>query len=140
MKVPLSIFLKIAVRTPDVFLATALETLRSRTARFMDYRFGNGRALPPRYIDVKMTNRCNLRCRMCGQWGTQGIYRDAPAEALRQEMDLPTLKALVDDVAPFRPLFYLWGGEPFLYADLLPFLAHLRKRRLVYDQPAVILA
>jgi len=128
VNVPLPIFLKVAFRTPGVFLGLVRETVRSRTARLLDYRFGNGRALPPRYIDIKMTNRCNLRCKMCGQWGEQGTYRNAPAEVLRQEIELPALKRLADQVAHFRPMFYLWGGEPFLYRDLIPFIEHLRSR------------
>jgi len=131
MNVPLPIFLRIAVRTPDVFLATAVETLRSRSARWLDYRFGRGRALAPRYIDIKMTNRCNLRCSMCGQWGTNGIYRNSSPNAFRDEMDLAALKGLADDVGRFRPLFYLWGGEPFLSPALIPFVAYLQSRGLI---------
>jgi len=104
MNVPLSIFMKVAVRTPGVFCSVARETLRSRTARFLDFRFGRGRALPPRYVDIKMTNRCNLRCRMCGQWGEKGTLRNASGEVLREELELPVLKSLADDVRRFKPL------------------------------------
>jgi len=131
MNVPLSIFVKVAVRTPGVFLALARETLRSRSARWLDYRFGRGRALPPRYVDIKLTNRCNLRCKMCGQWGEQGTMRGASAATLREQMALPVLRQLADQVARFKPMFYLWGGEPFLYPDLIPFMAYLRSRRML---------
>ena len=61
MNLPPSILVKVATRTPGLFLAIVLETLRSRSVRFLDHRFSDGRAvLPPRYIDIKMTNRCNL--------------------------------------------------------------------------------
>ncbi len=131
MNVPLNILIKVAVRTPRVFAGVARETIRCKTARWFDYRREDGTARWPRYIDIKMTNRCNLRCSMCGQWGERGTMRDASADVLRDEMDFEELKALVDDVGGFRPMFYLWGGEPFLYPDLLPFLAYLKKRKLV---------
>ncbi len=131
MNVPLSIFIKVAMRTPDVFMAIARETIRSKSARWTDYRRGNGKAKPPRYVDIRMTNRCNLRCSMCGQWGTNGIYRDAGPEAFRDEMDLDVLKGIADEAAGFRPMFYLWGGEPFLSPNLLPFLEYLKSRRML---------
>ena len=131
MNIPLSIFLKIAFRTPDLFLSVARETIRSHTARLLDYRFGRGRAFPPRYIDLKMTNLCNLRCSMCGQWGDQGNFRNAPKEVLQQHLELPVLKRLVKEVAGFRPSFYLWGGEPFLYRDLIPFISCIKANQMV---------
>jgi len=131
MNVPLSIFLKVALRTPDVFMGIVRETVRSHVARLWDLRFGDGRARPPRYVDIKLTNRCNLRCKMCGQWGEQGTMHGAPAEVLREELDLETLKGIVDDMGRFRPLFYLWGGEPFLYPDLVPLLDYLNRKRTI---------
>ncbi|MFO7956553.1 MAG: radical SAM protein [Candidatus Brocadiia bacterium] len=132
MNIPLDIMVKVAVRTPDVFMSVAGETLRCKTARWLDVRMGGGRALmPPRYIDIKMTNRCNLRCKMCGQWGEQGTFRNASPDVLREELSLEELRELADQVASFRPMFYLWGGEPFLYGDLIPFMRYLKSRRLM---------
>lgn len=132
MKIPLPILAKIASRTPRIFMSVARETLRSKVARHVDQRLPGGRALaPPRYIDIKMTNRCNLRCKMCGQWGEHGTMHEASADMLREEMSLETLKDLVDEVAGFRPMFYLWGGEPFLYGDLIPFIRYLHTNGLM---------
>ena len=30
----------------------------------------------PTFVQLRVTNLCNLRCKMCGQWGDSGIYRD----------------------------------------------------------------
>jgi radical SAM protein with 4Fe4S-binding SPASM domain len=68
---------------------------------------------------------------MCGQWGESGTFRHAPAEVLREEIPLERLKKLADEVASFKPMFYLWGGEPFLYKGLLPFLRHLHSRGML---------
>jgi hypothetical protein len=29
----------------------------------------------PTFVQLRVTNLCNLRCPMCGQWGNTGIYR-----------------------------------------------------------------
>ena len=34
-------------------------------------------ALPlPTFVQLRVTNLCNLRCKMCGQWGDTGIFRE----------------------------------------------------------------
>ena len=30
----------------------------------------------PTFVQLRVTNLCNLRCKMCGQWGDTGIYRE----------------------------------------------------------------
>ena len=61
----------------------------------------------------------------------QGSFLNASADTLKEELSLDRLKALADEVRSFKPLFYLWGGEPFLYRDLIPFLEYLQQRRIV---------
>ena len=41
----------------------------------------------PQRISFTITNVCNLRCRMCGQWSEEG-YMHNRKENLKQEMDL----------------------------------------------------
>ena len=31
----------------------------------------------PTFVQLRVTNLCNLRCKMCGQWGDTGIFRSA---------------------------------------------------------------
>ena len=30
---------------------------------------------PPKSVELQLTYSCNLRCRMCGQWGPNGIFK-----------------------------------------------------------------
>jgi radical SAM protein with 4Fe4S-binding SPASM domain len=131
MDIPFEILVKIATRTPGVFANVVRETLSCKRARWIDYPLRREKAKPPRYVDIKMTHRCNLRCSMCGQWGEEGIYRHAAKEVLAEEMELDVLKSIADEVRPHKPMFYLWGGEPFLYGDLLPFLDYLDECNLI---------
>jgi MoaA/NifB/PqqE/SkfB family radical SAM enzyme len=77
-------------------------------------------------VYFKLTPLCNLRCRMCGQWGERGIMKDSDiAEETKKIVPLQRYKELVNEIAPQRPVLYIWGGEPFLYPDLMPLAKHM---------------
>ncbi len=101
----------------------------------------------PTFVQLRVTNLCNLRCKMCGQWGDTGIFRSssrmaaprdgAPERARIQELDrleaparARRLRALLDEVAAGSPIISLFGGEPFLYPDILPLIARSSSRGL----------
>ncbi|HEY3169854.1 MAG TPA: radical SAM protein [Thermoanaerobaculia bacterium] len=101
----------------------------------------------PTFVQLRVTNLCNLRCPMCGQWGDTGIYRSDrhPASAtdgererarikeligLKRQLSLEDYVNLIEQIAPFQPIVSLFGGEPFLYPDLLPLVREVKKRRL----------
>jgi radical SAM protein with 4Fe4S-binding SPASM domain len=71
-------------------------------------------------VYFKPTPACNLRCKMCGQYGDKGIMKECAAEETKKILPLETWKKFVDDIAPLKPTTYIWGGEPFLYPDLFP--------------------
>ena len=95
----------------------AWRAFRQRLRSYLSYRFGAGRSSPPETISLVLTYRCNLRCKMCGQWGRLGSSRDLPADVLQEELPLETIRSLIDQVERFRPTITLFGGEPLLYAD-----------------------
>jgi MoaA/NifB/PqqE/SkfB family radical SAM enzyme len=101
----------------------------------------------PTFVQLRVTNLCNLRCAMCGQWGETGIYRSDffPANAtngeserarireligLKRQLALADYVKLLDEIAPSQPIVSLFGGEPFLYPDLLPLVGEIKKRGL----------
>lgn len=102
----------------------------------------------PTFVQLRLTNLCNLRCKMCGQWGDTGIYRPAgPTGAdeegraererireligLGRQLSLADYTALLDQIAPFDPIVSLFGGEPLLYPDVVPLVAEIKKRGLL---------
>lgn len=72
----------------------------------------DGRSQNPRFITIKPTFRCNLRCSFCryvsnGQvFGKADYFKDD--EWIR----------LVDEVAPLKPYFSITGGEPLMYPGI----------------------
>ena len=83
-----------------------------------------------RQLSIRITDRCNLRCHTCGQWGDTGFLHGEKISELR-ERELPPGRyiELLDDLAAHghRPTVYLWGGEPMLYRGTLDILEHATK-------------
>jgi len=107
---------------------------------------GPGNLPMPTFVQLRVTNLCNLRCKMCGQWGETGIYR-AGAEAtvsdgerersrireligLNRQMALSDYIRLLDELAPSKPIISLFGGESLLYPDVLPLIREAKARGL----------
>jgi hypothetical protein len=62
-------------------------------------------------LHLQLTRACDLRCRMCGQWGENGYQAGRPAGG---GMQLADWLAVLEAAAPLSPRITLWGGEPLL--------------------------
>ncbi len=75
-----------------------------------------------RQASFRLTDRCNLRCHTCGQWGDNGYLLDCSMKELK-DREVPTQRYLdvLADLADngHHPLVYFWGGEPMLYPGIL---------------------
>ncbi|MCL2044251.1 MAG: radical SAM protein [Treponema sp.] len=81
-------------------------------------------------VYFKLTAACNLRCVMCGQYGDKGNMKDCAAEEAKKSLPLETWMRFTDEIAQQRPVTYIWGGEPFLYPDLMPLARYMVKKGL----------
>lgn len=82
----------------------------------------------PQSISLTITNACNLRCRMCGQWSTEG-YMHGRKEGLKQELTLADWKRLVDEIAAHGvSSVLLRGGEVFLFSDIVELLEYINAK------------
>ncbi|WP_415518091.1 MAG: radical SAM protein [Desulfovibrio aminophilus] len=87
----------------------------------------DGSAKTIRQLSIRITDVCNLRCVMCGQWGERGFLLDKDLAALKREEIPPRRYAyLLDDLIAHGhwPVVYLWGGEPMLYPGTLEIISH----------------
>ena len=101
----------------------------------------------PTFVQLRVTNLCNLRCKMCGQWGDTGIFRSQSSSAgatdgaverqriqeligAKRQLALDDYVRLLDELAPSRPIISLFGGEPFLYPEILPLIREIKRRGL----------
>jgi len=76
----------------------------------------------PTSVDIELTNRCNLRCKMCWFHGENGIgdrYRNS-------EMATEEIIELINQLAVYRPQIYFGGAEPLIREDFLTIMAHVK--------------
>jgi MoaA/NifB/PqqE/SkfB family radical SAM enzyme len=84
----------------------------------------NGWSFAPRSISIMITDRCNLRCRMCHY-----SYCESPEFSLNQAGFMPIeLFKRILDTCPGKPLIGLTGGEPLLHPQVLDFIKELKHR------------
>lgn len=95
----------------------ALKALRQRLLSYLTYRIHDGRSYYPETVDLFLTYRCNLRCKMCGQWGVAGTSKDMSPEALKSELSLDEIYKIINDIKTFKPNVTLFGGEPLMYSN-----------------------
>lgn len=74
------------------------------------------------YLTLKLTNRCNLHCVMCGQ--VYGNLREQE-EDLNYEIIKERLKSNND-----IKTVYLFGGEPLLYKKFVPLIKLLQEKSI----------
>lgn len=83
----------------------------------------------PTKISLTITNRCNLRCRMCGQWSDEGYMRRQGGQ--RQELTLSDWQHVIDQLHAHQvPSVLIRGGEPFLYPDIMPVIRSLHAKNM----------
>lgn len=82
----------------------------------------------PEFISFTVTNACNLRCRMCGQWSEEGYVLNRTVDT-RTRMRLADWKRLVDEAAGHKIRFILVrGGEPFMYRGIMELLKYINSK------------
>ncbi|MBU0633579.1 MAG: radical SAM protein [Candidatus Omnitrophica bacterium] len=108
----------------------ALDVLTRRGRAYLAYRLGNGRSALPEAITLFLTHRCNLHCKMCGQWGEGGVTKKMSSDVIQQELDINLYKRLIDEVACFQPNITLFGGEPLLYPKSLELIRYIKRKNM----------
>jgi len=95
----------------------------------LDYRRQDGSSRPPLGVTLRLTMRCNLRCRMCHVVHSQ----DETARRLRETKDIPLdlARRVIDQLGEVGSYVCLSGGEPLLYRELPAVISHARDRGVV---------
>ena len=108
----------------------AFRVFKKRISAFVYYICGGGKSGLPEAITLFLTHRCNLRCRMCGQWGEGGFTKAQGAQYVQAELTLDMLKSIIDKVSSFKPNITLFGGEPLLYDNCIEVIKYIKKRSM----------
>ncbi|KWX81390.1 radical SAM protein [Paenibacillus riograndensis] len=81
----------------------------------------------PEIMSLKLTNRCNLRCKHCYQWNESGYHHDMDTAEQNLDMDLEMIRKLLQETDEAKSRLYLWGGEPLFHRDTKPILELLKE-------------
>jgi radical SAM protein with 4Fe4S-binding SPASM domain len=126
---PLKLLMKGLTGAPDLAPMLLQGMYRKRFGVERDYRNGDGTALQrPRQISLRITNACNHRCAVCGQYGSHGYMHTDQKRNLLKTLPPETYRNLVDQVADDKPIFYVTGGEPFLYPGFVPLMNYIKEK------------
>ena len=117
-------FLEKAVKQPGY----ALGVFKNRLRAYIAYLSGSGRSALPEAVTLFLTHSCNLECRMCGQWGAQGVTRKSVSAGARAELAQKDIISIIDGLSSFKPNITLFGGEPFLHPNCIDAVKHIKDR------------
>jgi len=111
--------------------AYAFHVLKSKfiTLTNLDYLLFNGYSFLPSVIRIDLTYKCNLRCKICFEFGENPQKRFMDDKG-NTDIPIEDLKKVVDEVNFFKPTFYLSGGEPLVYPKIIELLEYLQHKRL----------
>jgi sulfatase maturation enzyme AslB (radical SAM superfamily) len=115
--------LTIAAQQPSMVLWYLQSKLRGALLP-LERALGDGRSRPPRFVTLKPTLRCNLRCEFCRFVANGDVF------GKRDWLELSDWKRVIDEIAPYRPYLCLTGGEPTMYPHLAELLAHINRHGL----------
>jgi radical SAM protein with 4Fe4S-binding SPASM domain len=79
-------------------------------------------------VNIELTVRCNLRCRMCWWWGENGAAFDMAKKRsamMTHELSTREIFDVVDQLVAHGPSFYLSGGEPFMRSDAVEIIEYI---------------
>ncbi len=83
-----------------------------------------GFAPKPKSVNIKLTNRCNLSCLMCGQTKLRkSQWQD-------EELKPAQWVDFINKIAHLKPFISLWGGEPLIYEGVIDIINAAHKHNL----------
>lgn len=86
----------------------------------------------PRWVFIQLLESCNLRCKMCYEWGESGSYF---GKKHLMELDVQPVLRVIEECKEMRPHYDLYGGEPLLYRNLGQVIAAIKASGGTVDIP-----
>jgi wyosine [tRNA(Phe)-imidazoG37] synthetase (radical SAM superfamily) len=83
----------------------------------------------PDEISFKLTNRCNLRCHHCYQWGEAGHHKALDVDERDQDLDIGVVAKVLEATREHGSNVFVWGGEPLFYSHWDEFAELLTEHR-----------
>ncbi len=85
----------------------------------------------PTKLNLRILYACNLRCKMCGQWGNTGAYYQYERAKQATHLKLEIIQSILDDLMPLGlRLIDMEGGETLLYPHFEDLLKVFQERNV----------
>jgi radical SAM protein with 4Fe4S-binding SPASM domain len=121
------------VENPRYYSFLLRESTHTKVAkRLMRGEAPTERSFYPTKLDLRLVYACNLRCKMCGQWGDTGTYFDYGSPKLKRHLDRTVIERVVDELVPHGlRMIDMEGGETLLYPEIIDLFRMLKSRKLL---------
>lgn len=127
-RIPMRHLSTVLMRTPDVFWRLLRAEATKHIFAPRDRSRLDGLSNQLSQVSLKIVNSCNLRCKTCGQWGETGYNHEKSEDEIREIVPYEIYHRMVEQLAPKKPFYYIWGGEPYLYPDIMPLMEHMKRQ------------
>jgi MoaA/NifB/PqqE/SkfB family radical SAM enzyme len=111
---------RIAVQHPALILWYLRNRMRN-VALPLERSFSDGRSLAPRFVTLKPTLRCNLRCDFCRFVANGDVF------GKRDWLEIADWERIIGEIAPFRPYICITGGEPTMFPQIARLIAAVKR-------------
>lgn len=86
----------------------------------------------PKWVVLQITEYCNLRCKMCYEWGENGSYLDKKS---LHNLSSSKIEEIFEDLSNKNTYFELFGGEPLMHPDFKHIMELVKKYSCKIDIP-----
>jgi len=111
------------------YVSTGIRRI-TRNIRTAWFRAADGSSPWPVLVALRLTESCNLKCRMCFDKGPDIREETWSREPQGPELSEKAYLSLINELAGFNPTFYLTGGEPMLSPALFQVISAIKSRGL----------
>lgn len=127
--------IRLLINNPGYFKIWLKKKWSSYPLGNLDYYFMNGKSFFPDSITLFLTYRCNLKCFMCPQTieTDNSLKRITEVDGLyvkEKELSYADIKKIVNEVAKFKPKFYITGGETLLHKDTIESIKYIKSKNM----------
>jgi radical SAM protein with 4Fe4S-binding SPASM domain len=98
----------------------------NRLRRLFPHRLWDLHCDRPRQINIELSNRCNLRCKMCWFHGENGVGDQYKGH----ELTTHEVFNIVNQLVKYTPSIYVGGSEPFIREDFMEILRHMKSKNI----------
>jgi MoaA/NifB/PqqE/SkfB family radical SAM enzyme len=85
----------------------------------------NNSKIKPQHLYLKLTDACNLNCKMCGQANNKKLGLISKYNFLDYDAVIKFIEPIIDNIE----FVNLWGGEPLLHPRIEEFIEYFAKRK-----------